>query len=82
MAVAGWVLITSRDPSVPLTDWKVVQIAPTENACDAVRDTVASEATSRELGALSSLDAQNPVRVAAYEKAYRRVNERYRCIKE
>jgi hypothetical protein len=77
-----WLLVTSRDPSVPVDEWKVVERAPTSRACNDLRDGVAHEATSRELGALSHMDAQNAVRVAAYEKTFRRVSDRYRCVEE
>jgi hypothetical protein len=82
LVVPAWLLLSSRDPSAPLDDWKVVDRTPTKSGCEAMRDTMADEATHRELGALSSLDAQNPVRVAAYEKTHRRVSERYRCVED
>jgi hypothetical protein len=82
LVLATWLVITSRDPSVPVDEWKVVERAPTANACDHARDALAHEATTRELGALSYTDVQNAVRVAAYEKAYRRVSLRYRCVEE
>ncbi|HEV7733246.1 MAG TPA: hypothetical protein VGR62_13835 [Candidatus Binatia bacterium] len=77
-----WFLVTSRDPSVPLDDWQVTGQFPTSDICDQAREGTAGEAASRELGAMATLDAQNPARLVAYDKAYRRVSARYRCVEQ
>ncbi len=77
-----WFLVTSRDPSIPLEDWQVTGSFPTSDICEQARDGSAQEAAGRELGAMATLDAQNPARVAAFAKAYQRVSARYRCVDE
>lgn len=78
----GWLLLFSRDSRQPISDWKQLANFTNEYLCDDARDAYIHQTALEEIGALALAENQNPMRVAAYGKAVRRVQDRYRCRRE
>ena len=72
----GWALLYSRHGD----SWQTLGDYPTPTLCDQVRDArINGEAQGEMGGALADQAADNPMRREAYQRAARRVAERYRC---
>jgi hypothetical protein len=76
LLVLGWALLYSRYGS----GWRVVDEFPYRGHCERAMDAHVDHETQREIGgALANQMRDNPMRRAAYERAERRVRDRYRC---
>ncbi len=75
-----WALVTSRDPELPLSAWKQVALFDSDYLCKQARDASVDQAVMKEIGALAHTDVYNPMRVAAYTKANRKLDARFRCV--
>jgi hypothetical protein len=76
LLLLGWALVHAGRDGVwePLGDFG----APV--TCERVRESSVAADVLRDIGsALAGLPADNPIRQQAYERADRRIRERYRC---
>ena len=77
VAIAGWMLVYSRHG----TEWLPMGQYSSSSTCHRVMDARAHDEASREMGtALASQPADNPMRQRAYQRAWRRVQPRFRCV--
>jgi hypothetical protein len=76
VALLGWVLVHAGRDGV----WQPLGDYGDPLTCEQVRDSNVGSEARREIGsALADQPADNPIRQQAWERAARRIRERYRC---